>query len=327
MTDETYSTRDVPPGERLKYWHNKARDIFADRGFRCVETTPDGFDADLRHARCGDLDVFDLAAGAHTVRRTDQIGSEPAILVTLQREGRCEISQDGRADVLRSGDFTMLDSSRKFELRFRGFARQCVLRFPRAIFDRHLALPETLIGQRISGANGTGYMAAQMILSFLKEAHRLDETESARLSGAMIDVINVAALSRLNSKALNVSSYSALQLHRIRLHIEEQLRDSRLTPSRIARANGISNRTLNKLFEAEGITVNRYLRCRRLENCRRDLTDPLFAGFTVTEIAYSWGFNSSSHFSRAFKTEFGVSPRAIRSQATKLAAGQSLPKS
>ena len=32
----------------------------------------------------------------------------------------------------------------------------------------------------------------------------------------------------------------------------------------------------------------------------------------ITEIAFRWGFNDSAHFSKAFRAEFGQSPRAYR---------------
>jgi AraC-like DNA-binding protein len=34
-------------------------------------------------------------------------------------------------------------------------------------------------------------------------------------------------------------------------------------------------------------------------------------GKTVTDVAFSWGFSSSSHFSRVFRKYFGVVPSSI----------------
>jgi AraC family transcriptional activator of tynA and feaB len=35
------------------------------------------------------------------------------------------------------------------------------------------------------------------------------------------------------------------------------------------------------------------------------------AGKTITDVAFSWGFSSSSHFSRTFRKYFGFVPSAI----------------
>jgi AraC-like DNA-binding protein len=32
---------------------------------------------------------------------------------------------------------------------------------------------------------------------------------------------------------------------------------------------------------------------------------------SLTELAFAWGFSSSSHFSRSFKRRFGLSPSAL----------------
>ena len=37
----------------------------------------------------------------------------------------------------------------------------------------------------------------------------------------------------------------------------------------------------------------------------------LHAGKTVTDVAFSWGFSSSSHFSRVFRKYFGIVPSSI----------------
>ena len=36
---------------------------------------------------------------------------------------------------------------------------------------------------------------------------------------------------------------------------------------------------------------------------------------SVSEIAFAWGFNSSAHFCRLFKSHYGVSPSEFRRRA------------
>jgi len=45
---------------------------------------------------------------------------------------------------------------------------------------------------------------------------------------------------------------------------------------------------------------------------RRDLEDPAMAGHSVTEIARAWGFRNPGHFSRLFRTRFGLAPSDVR---------------
>jgi len=64
--------------------------------------------------------------------------------------------------------------------------------------------------------------------------------------------------------------------------------------------------------EGEDATVGRLIRNRRLDKCHQELQNPAFAEKPISQIAYSWGFNNPSHFSRIFKERFGKSPQAMR---------------
>jgi AraC family transcriptional regulator len=56
-------------------------------------------------------------------------------------------------------------------------------------------------------------------------------------------------------------------------------------------------------------TVGNYLRQIRLENARQNLIQ---TNKTLTEIAYRNGFSDQSHFTRLFKSEFGITPNQYR---------------
>lgn len=102
------------------------------------------------------------------------------------------------------------------------------------------------------------------------------------------------------------------KLQRIRLQnfIESRLDDPDLSVDRIARACNMSVRSVHRAFAMdEHGSVSRYIWMRRLCQCAADLRDPRQANRPITEICYSWGFNSTSHFCRLFKEQFGVTPR------------------
>jgi AraC-like DNA-binding protein len=52
------------------------------------------------------------------------------------------------------------------------------------------------------------------------------------------------------------------------------------------------------------------------------LGDPALKTRTISEIAFSIGFQELSHFSRRFTQRFGRSPRAYRTQALRAGEGQ-----
>jgi AraC-like DNA-binding protein len=74
----------------------------------------------------------------------------------------------------------------------------------------------------------------------------------------------------------------------------------------------MSLRALHQLFHDEGLTVAAWIRHRRLEQCRRDLSDPAFGSKPVAAIAARWGFSSAADFSRAFHAAHGLPPAEYR---------------
>jgi hypothetical protein len=54
------------------------------------------------------------------------------------------------------------------------------------------------------------------------------------------------------------------------------------------------------------------VKVRRLERCRLDLRSPLHVQKSISDILFQWGFNDSASFSRAFREQYGVSPREYR---------------
>jgi AraC-like DNA-binding protein len=58
------------------------------------------------------------------------------------------------------------------------------------------------------------------------------------------------------------------------------------------------------------MTVSDHIWQARLQNCRHELET--HGGKTVTDVAFSWGFSSSSHFSRVFRRYFGIVPSSIQ---------------
>jgi AraC-like DNA-binding protein len=94
----------------------------------------------------------------------------------------------------------------------------------------------------------------------------------------------------------------------LRLH----LANPDLAPKMLAERLGVSVRTIHSRFEDSNTTFGQWILENRLQACRRALSDLRHASFTISEIAYGWGFNDLSHFSKAFKSRFGVSPARYR---------------
>ncbi|WP_420717566.1 helix-turn-helix transcriptional regulator [Emcibacter sp.] len=72
---------------------------------------------------------------------------------------------------------------------------------------------------------------------------------------------------------------------------------------------------LYKVFSETGHTVAGYIRQQRLINARVELGKPSAQDISITVLAFRCGFNDTSHFSKAFRQEFGISPSECRQKS------------
>ncbi|MBT2785284.1 MULTISPECIES: AraC family transcriptional regulator [unclassified Halomonas] len=103
----------------------------------------------------------------------------------------------------------------------------------------------------------------------------------------------------------------AWQLKRVVEFIEHHLSQP-LTLADMANVTGLSDYHFARMFkQATGYPPHRYVLRRRLTRARHLLAE---TSQNMTEIALRCGFGSSSHFSKRFRAETGVSPTEYRTQ-------------
>lgn len=78
----------------------------------------------------------------------------------------------------------------------------------------------------------------------------------------------------------------------------------------VAAAAGVSRATLYRSFDGAG-GVNRYIQDRRLHHVRDALRRRKALKPTITEIAWTYGFTSQSHFGRLFRERYGYPPSDV----------------
>ncbi|MGH9100468.1 MAG: hypothetical protein ACRDV8_09610, partial [Acidimicrobiales bacterium] len=116
-----------------------------------------------------------------------------------------------------------------------------------------------------------------LVFAFLSElAAQFDSlaaVDGARLGDNVADLLTSLLLQQM--PVYRVSTSRRPVFTQVASYIEQHLSDPQLCPGQIATAHGYSTRALHKLFHDSGSTVAGWIRQRRLEQCRRDLRDPL----------------------------------------------------
>jgi AraC-like DNA-binding protein len=236
--------------------------------------------------------------------------------VGLLLRGSAVLIQDGREATLAPRDFVLYDTDRPYTLGFGSEHRMLILVFPRDL----LGLPAQQVARLTATAlPGAEPGLARLIPSFL--THIADVTDqvrgstAVRLSGNVLDLLTTVLSERLDCTAADAGTAHRALMLQITSFIEERLGLPDLSPQLIAAAHHISLRQLHKLFHDTGTTVGGWIRQRRLERCCRDLRDPGLADRPVAAIGARWGYPDPAHFSRLFKSAYGVGPRDYRYHA------------
>lgn len=275
----------------------------------------DRFRGVIRGASVDEVHVNDVRATSHVVERTPELiarGDRSYFKVSLMLAGTGLLIQDDREAVLRTGDLAVYDTDRPYSLVFDDDFRTMVVMFPKHL----ISLPPDMIGQltavRISGQEGLGSLVVPYLTQLAGNLDQLAGTTGARLAHSALDLVTTVFTRELGLDESSADPHRAL-VQRIRGYIDRNLASTDLGPASIAAAHFISTRHLHGLFQEQGMTVSTWIRTRRLEQCRRDLLDPMLADRPVAAIAARWGFVDAAHFSRAFKAAFSVSPSEYRS--------------
>lgn len=246
-------------------------------------------------------------------RRRDHIArvSEANYLVKFQIRGEGVFRQREREAHLRPGDFVLCSTSEPYSLHFSGPYSQAVLSVPQALLGDLVRSPESYLGVRMAADRPVNGLLSQFVHSLAERMDRIEPGLAQRLEANVLDLL-VTALSFSEDRGRESVESADSHLHRIRLFIHKHLGDPDLTPDRIATEHRISTRYLHMLFKPLGVSVSRFIQLQRLEACRRCLARSDMQDLSASEIAFRWGFNDSSHFSRLFKAEYGVTPKAYR---------------
>ena len=126
----------------------------------------------------------------------------------------------------------------------------------------------------------------------------------------------VFALSELEEQKPN--SLKEAQLDLAKQYMLVHISNSRVSPTRVANELDISVRYLHWLFKQTNETVIQFLTRKRIELAQLLLVSSSKSTFNVTEIAFMCGFNDSTHFSRRFKQQVGISPSQFRKNNLKI---------
>lgn len=253
-------------------------------------------------------------SGASTLRRTAKhIGSTRSgcYLIYMPISGRIRLTQFGSAVDCGPGGCAIVDLDEPFVQEKSGHNATLLVSLEYDRLDAH-------IGRRAQNAcaclvdvrDGPASVAYALVASTIREAdltpaaafNSLSRSVATLVASAVSDVLSCDMSEVGRDHALRVQASAFMTAH---------LGDESLAPGEIARACGVSVRTLQRAYQDYDRTIAGELRNLRLDRARLLLASALEDGLSITEIAFRCGFASSAQFSTSFKARFGLSPRDV----------------
>ncbi|MFI9559391.1 helix-turn-helix domain-containing protein [Nonomuraea endophytica] len=311
-------TADIRPEDRIEVFEAT---VLGETGSCGVEHEPgpDGlFSKRLEGWRFGPVALY-LNSGTGMrywqTSRHLRMDSRNTVSVLAQVAGNGQFIWNDHQQVLTARDLVVATKSAGYwERTWSGLGSNIAL----MIDAEQIALPDSMIHTavpRIARSPITPLLLSH-IHGLRRDADRLESDAGADDIGqATLALVRALIASVITADRTRRAIADETLLVRVLAYIRAHLTDPDLTPARIAAVHNISLRSLYRLCEDGGVSLEQWIIRRRLEGARRDLTAPEHAHRTIDAIARTWGFTSPAHFTRRFRHAYGTTPRTWRATA------------
>lgn len=237
-------------------------------------------------------------------------GAPPLLIVLLS--GTARVEQPNRSCTLHAGEWCLFDPLQPFEAStFEMRNEYLALTLERPADPERLGLLEKGAWRRCNAKTGLSRTLLATLTEGFNRFNRLGPSSRKNLECALTEMVWDAVREQLEAQPAGV--HRDVLCARIKSYIERNVANPELSVDAIAQALGMSTRSVHRAFEADPAgSISNYLWLRRLSHCAASLRDPTEADRSITDICFSFGFTSASHFSRLFHEYVGVSPREYR---------------
>lgn len=307
-----FSTENIPVWQRCEW----LREVIG-REYANVDITPPKKEYlfnEMNIYPWQNLQLSVIHSNAITIQRLPQEPSaviQDAYFGVILLSGEYQLEQSGREVFLKPGDITIYDATRPHRIHCPSNFSKLIISIPRGVMHNRLPGVEHCTAHKVHGGMGLGAIASNFVQSIAREANQMTANDFEATAEQSLDLF-VLALNSIRPANLNHSRSKSLSLRRVKDFVERQLDNPDLNTETVVQGTGLSARYINELFHDENTSLMRHVWQRRLMRCHHDLTSSQYTGRSVSETALRWGFNDFPHFSRAFKSKYGLAPSVLK---------------
>lgn len=283
----------------------------------------DNLDLNYRKSMVGGVPIFKAAFTGRAVcgvqRSWTDIrrDSKQFVLLWFPVTGTVRIQQNRQRETVTPAEFAVTYANRPLRIEAlpdendRHESYQVAV--PLHLANPHLPHIEQLGGSRFPLDRGNAMLAKRTWIALFEEADSMSQKTAEAYVAAALEALS-GSLRGECRKRVDAYDIKNVRLNTLREYIDFHLSDPGLTATKVAAECGISARYVHLLFKEAGTTFRDLTWNRRLSRAHEWLTSERNADESISHIAFTAGFRSVSHFSRAFKAAFGCTPTEARSR-------------
>lgn len=151
---------------------------------------------------------------------------------------------------------------------------------------------------------------------------QLSDDEAAAMQEALVTILAAALRGEQPDVAGDLRPLNIVLRQRAVDFIDHNINNPELSPELILRRLNVSRAHLYRAFAEDG-GISSVIRDRRLDAALLELTRTDITARSVAEIAFAFDFSNGTHFSRCFRTRFGLTPSEARRERP---SGQPTPE-
>jgi AraC-like DNA-binding protein len=274
---------------------------------------PDTLLADVTFRRLPGLTIMQADRfEAFYTRKPSQVEGDN-LLFTVGLAGGFEANQLGRKSEIRSGDGFVGTAAEPVVKRLSPGCRSLTLSVP----SRAIACMVSGLDEMFGRSIPAGSPALGLLTRYLSFVEAADELAKPELQPTVVKhVYDLLALTlgatRDSAVTAKLGGGRAARLREIKADVERAIGKEEISVGALAARHRLQVRSIQRLFEAEGVTFTEYVICRRLAKAYAMLTDRHFADLPIGAIAFEVGFTDQPYFNRVFRNRYGASPSEVR---------------
>ena len=309
-------TAEMPPADRVEAVHTAM--MYASAPCHVIHEDPDGeVYARMEVWDLGICNIFTHSSSGVRLLRTERLAKQdamPVIALSVQQRGQGRIEQRRHRDVVPAGRLLAVDLSGPYDYSWSGDGAAGCIQIP---FDQ-LGLPIDLVRRATPRIAQSPFyrMVTDHIAHLARDPEPiLADAVAGVVAAASVDLVRALLVSAGRDEGHTRQVLAETLLTRVRAYVREYLADPDLSPAVIAAAHNVSLRHLYSVCADAEFSLEQWIIGERLEGARLDLLRIDNRHRPIAVIARRWGFRDATHFTRRFKTRYGMLPSQWRRSA------------